>query len=88
LRDTQLRQLTGVNVVGVWERGRLVSAQTDTVLGDSSVPVVGTADRIAELDRLVEPFDVNDNPLLVIGGGKVGQAAMRALRRRGVPATS
>jgi Trk K+ transport system NAD-binding subunit len=86
LRDTQLRQVTGVNVVGVWERGRLVPAQPDTVLSDASVPVVvGTAEQITALNRLVEPFDVNPSPVLLIGGGKVGQAAAQALKRRGVP---
>jgi Trk K+ transport system NAD-binding subunit len=83
LRDTQLRQITGVNVVGVWERGRLVPARPDTLLQDSSVPVVvGTVEQIAALNHLVEPFDINNSPVLVIGGGKVGQAAARELKRR------
>lgn len=86
LRDTQLRQITGVNVVGIWERGRLVAVQPDTVLSDSSVPVVvGTDEQIAELNRLVERFDINTSPVLVVGGGKVGQAAAQSLKRRGVP---
>jgi Trk K+ transport system NAD-binding subunit len=86
LRDAQLRQATGVNVVGMWERGRLVPPRPDMLLSDSSVPVVvGTAEQIAALNRLVEPFDINANPVLVIGGGKVGQAAARALKQRGVP---
>lgn len=86
LRDTQLRQVTGVNVVGIWERGRLVPARPDTLLHDSSVPVVvGTAEQVEELNHVIEPFDINDSPVLVIGGGKVGQAAARELKRRGVP---
>jgi Trk K+ transport system NAD-binding subunit len=56
------------------------------VLSDWSVPVVvGTSEQIAELNQLVELFDVNNNPILIIGGGKVGQAATVALKRKGVP---
>jgi voltage-gated potassium channel len=83
IRDTRLRQALGVNIVAVWERGRLLPATPDLVLTDSSVPVVvGTEDQILELDTLLVIYDVNYNPVLVIGGGKVGAAAVRALRQR------
>jgi voltage-gated potassium channel len=86
IRDTQLRQVAGVNVVGVWERGRLISARPDTVLSEWSVPVVvGTAEQVQELNSLIELFDQNRNPVLVIGGGQVGRSATAALKRKGVP---
>jgi voltage-gated potassium channel len=85
IRDTRLRELTGLNIVACWERGRLVTARPDTVLTEHSVPVVvGTPDQIAELDALFVIYKPNDNPVLVIGGGKVGQATARSLRRRDV----
>lgn len=85
IRDAGLRQSLGVNVVGVWERGRLVPARPDTPLTDASVPVVvGNEAQIAELDRAFERFDVNENPVLVIGGGKVGRAAAYTLKAKGV----
>lgn len=86
IRDTKLRQALGINIVGVWERGRLLPADPDHVLTDASVPVVvGTADQITELDTLLVIYNVNFNPVLVIGGGKVGTAAARALREKGLP---
>jgi len=84
--DTRLRQLTGLNIVAVSERGRLLPARADTRLADSSVAVlVGTEDQIASLDALFVIYEPNENPVLVIGGGKVGRACMRALKQRDVP---
>ncbi|HUP42529.1 MAG TPA: NAD-binding protein [Thermoanaerobaculia bacterium] len=85
IRDTRLRQTLGLNIVGVWQRGRLLAAHPDLTLTASSVPVVvGTADQIAELDTLLVIYDTNYNPAVVIGGGKVGVAAVRALRKKGM----
>lgn len=86
IRETRLREATGVSIVGVWEHGRLQPARPDRVLTSMCVPVVvGTADQVAALDELLIIYDVNENPVLVIGGGKVGRAVTRALKRREVP---
>ena len=88
IRDTRLRALTGLNIVAVWERGRLLPANPDTVLSDHSVPViVGTEEQLTELDALFVIYPHNDKPVLVIGGGKVGCAAARALRERDTAVT-
>jgi Trk K+ transport system NAD-binding subunit len=85
VRDTRLRELTGLSIVGVWEKGMLLPASPDTVLSDHSVPViVGTEEQLTELDALFGIYRPNENPVLVIGGGKVGCATARALRARGV----
>jgi Trk K+ transport system NAD-binding subunit len=85
IRDTQLREVASVNVVGVWERGRLLPAFPDTQLSESSVPVVvGTQEQIQELTGLIEIFDRNPHPVLILGGGKVGRSAAVALKKRGV----
>ena len=86
LRDTKLRQVTGVSVVGVWERGRFEAAHPDRRLSEYSVPVViGTRDQLLELNALLVIYDTNYNPTLVIGGGKVGRAAARTLKRSDLP---
>jgi Trk K+ transport system NAD-binding subunit len=85
IRDTRLRELTGLSVVACWERGHLIPAKADTVLTEHSVAVVvGTADQLAELDALFVIYHPNENPVIVIGGGKVGQATARALSRRDI----
>lgn len=88
IRDTHLHELTGLSIVAVWERGKLIPAGPETVLSSHSVPViVGTEEQMTELDALFVIYVANENPVLVIGGGKVGGAAARALRARGARVT-
>jgi Trk K+ transport system NAD-binding subunit len=72
-------------VVATWERGRLLPASPDSQLTSYSVAVVvGTQEQLTELDAMFSIYEPNENPVLVLGGGKVGAAAARALRKRGV----
>ena len=88
IRETRLREIAGVSVIGVWERGRLHPARPDAPLTDASVLVViGTEAQFDTLDDLLVIYDANPNPVLVIGGGRVGRAAIRAFHDRGVPVT-
>lgn len=85
IRDTRLRKLTGLSVVATWERGRLLPATPESKLTSYSVAVVvGTQEQLTELDAMFSIYEPNENPVLVLGGGKVGAAAARALRSRGV----
>jgi voltage-gated potassium channel len=86
VRDTKLRQQTGLSVVGFWERGKLRPAYPETEIQSSSVLVIaGTAQQIAALDAFLPPKTDHLPPVLVIGAGKVGQAAAKALKRKGLP---
>ena len=86
IRDTRLREFTGATIVGVWERGRFLPSRPDLELSPLSVPVViGTPEQISELDEVLVIYDANPNPVLVVGGGKVGRAAAVALKRREIP---
>jgi Trk K+ transport system NAD-binding subunit len=83
--DTRLRQLTGLNLVAYSERGHVLPAAADTVLSDYSIAVVvGTESQVASLDAMFVIYEPNENPVLVIGGGKVGRAAARALKARDI----
>jgi Trk K+ transport system NAD-binding subunit len=84
VRDTRLRELTGLSVVGLWERGKLQTAFPHTpIRPDAVVVVAGTAEQIAALNTLIAR-DCTTAPVLVIGAGKVGQAAARALKQKSV----
>ncbi len=88
VRDCRLREMTGLNIVAVWERGRLLPASPEMMLSQHSVPVVvGTEEQLTELDALFVIYQEEDAPVLVIGGGNVGQAVAGALRKREVPVT-
>lgn len=83
LRDSGLRAHTGVSVIGVWERGRLVPARPDTILGDASVAViVGTREQLDLLDEILFIYNFNTHPVVVVGAGRVGRACVRALRAK------
>ena len=85
IRETGLRDATGVSIVGVWEHGRLHPAHPNRLLDAASVPLVmGSREQITELNRSLGSRKPGEQPVLVIGGGRVGSAATRTLRREGV----
>ncbi len=84
--EARLREIAGVSVVGVWEHGEMLRPGPDLLLSSHSLPVV--AGSRAAMDRLNEflwIYDTNWHPVVVIGGGKVGTAAVRFLRDGGIP---
>jgi voltage-gated potassium channel len=85
VRDTKLRQQTGLSVVGFWERGKLRPAYPHTeIRRDSVLVVAGLATQIAELNAQLPRVNDTSRPVLVIGAGKVGHAAARSLKRKGL----
>jgi Trk K+ transport system NAD-binding subunit len=85
VRDTRLRETTGVSVVGLWERGKLRPAFPDSLIEpDRVIVLAGTAPQLAALDALMPDADGPPAPVLIIGAGKVGQAAAQALKRKGI----
>ena len=86
LADSGLREETGLSVVGVWERGRFTPAGPETRMESSSVLVLaGTEAQLATFDELVIIYNTFDDPVLILGGGRVGRAAAASLAERGVP---
>jgi voltage-gated potassium channel len=84
VRETKLRQQTGVSVVGFWERGKLRPAYPETdIRPDSVLVVAGTSPQIDALNAMLPSVGDASSPVLVIGAGKVGQAAARALKTKG-----
>ena len=85
IRETHLRERTGLTVAGLWERGRLRPAYPDTRIDPGSVLVMtGTAQRIAALTDLLPGRTDLTRPVLLIGAGAVGLAAAAALHRKGL----
>jgi len=85
VRDTKLRQQAGVSIVGLWERGKLRPAYPETLIQPDSVLVVaGTSSQISALNALLPDGGDTSHPVLVIGAGKVGQAAVGTLKRKGL----
>jgi Trk K+ transport system NAD-binding subunit len=85
VRETRLRELAGMSIVGFWQRGKLEPAFPNSVISAGTVLVVaGTRSQLAALSTLLPRKERTDAPVILIGAGKVGQAAARALKRKGV----
>lgn len=84
LRENQLRDI-GVSVLGIWNRGRFEPGKADTVVGPHSILLLGGSK--AQLEAYDEAFiiyNVSNDPVVILGGGRVGQAAARALSARNI----
>lgn len=83
LRETQLREKLGINIVGIWERGKFLGSHPDTKISSHSVVMMaGSVDQLRKYDELVGIYGVNEEPVIIIGGGRVGRAAAYHLKRR------
>ena len=84
LSETNFREDSGVNIIGIWQNGQLQPPNPERILSKSSVAVgVGTKEQVEKLTKLVKTKnETEDDAVLIIGGGKVGRAAGRALREK------
>ena len=87
IRHIGLRQATGINIVGLWNRGGFSLPNPDTEVESSTVLVLaGSEAQLASYsDWIGETGDRSSAPVLILGGGRVGQAAAATLREQGVP---
>jgi|TARA_B110000438_G_scaffold205373_1_gene197039 Trk K+ transport system NAD-binding subunit len=84
LIGSDIRKETGLNAIGVWERGRFEPAMADTKLTANTVLVLaGSKEQMAAFDRRYA-LEVEAAPIVIIGAGRVGRAAARALAARGL----
>ncbi len=84
LREARLTEL-GVNVLGIWDRGAFTYATADTVIGPHAILVMaGSAEHFQNYDERFIIYNYSDKPVVILGGGRVGRAAARALATRGI----
>jgi voltage-gated potassium channel len=85
LAESKLRTEVGVSVLGVWERGEFECSHPDTPIEAGTVLVLaGSADQLARYNERFRQAQPPSTPVLIIGGGRVGRAASRALLERGL----
>lgn len=86
LAETRLREKAGVTVVGIWEQGKFLMPTAETVIAESTVLLLaGTADQIDRFDDVLGfsgESSPNIAPVLVLGGGRVGQAVAKSLNAK------
>ncbi|NLY40446.1 MAG: potassium channel protein [Desulfovibrionales bacterium] len=88
LAQSRLRELTGVNVVGIWEQGRFRLPDPHSTVSASTVLVLAGSEEQLELyDKLMGPVKQSRERrghVLVLGGGRVGMAVARSLEQRDI----
>ena len=82
-----LRQKTGITVVGLWDRGSFSLPRAESMIESSTVLVLaGSEEQLTAYDTYVgeSKTGVEAAPALILGGGRVGQAAVDTLREQGM----
>ncbi len=83
LADSKLRDKIGVNVIGIWERGKFELPNPETLINPSTTLVfAGTQAQILRYDEIFCIYHTSSNPVIIIGAGEVGLAASNALSER------
>lgn len=85
LRETRLREQAGINVLGIWERGAFQLATAETRIAANTILVMaGSDEHITRYNDLFCAETSSTAPVVIIGGGRVGRAAGRALAANGM----
>jgi Trk K+ transport system NAD-binding subunit len=83
LAESRLREMLGVTVVGVWERGRFENPGPETRIGPHTVLVLaGSHEQLQRYNELFCIYHVASAPVIIVGGGRVGLATGRSLTHR------
>ena len=86
LKETDLREDFGVNVVGMWERGHFDSPDPDALLTNHTVLLLaGTKSNFSVYDEKFCHYETNNSPVIIIGAGRVGRATASALEETNIP---
>lgn len=82
--QSRLRELAGVSVVGVWDRGKFEIPGPDTVITATTVLVLaGSEEQINNYEEMMCIYQISSEPVIIIGSGRVGSSAAKALEERG-----
>jgi voltage-gated potassium channel len=84
--QSQLKEATGLTIVGVWERGEFALPRPDTRMMPTTVLVLaGSGEQLDRFTALTTIYNVPEAPVLILGGGRVGRAAAASLKEREIP---
>lgn len=89
LAESKLRENFGVNVVGIWERGRFEIPHPESRVERTSVLVLaGSEENLAAYEEVYAFYHIchlSVDPVLIIGSGRVGDTIAERFKERGSP---
>lgn len=85
LRESKLRERMGINLVGIWERGTFKKPHPDLEIRSESVLIMaGSAEQLRAYDEYMAIYRSTDQPVIVVGAGRVGRGIAEAFEERGM----
>ncbi|HAJ28180.1 MAG TPA: potassium transporter TrkA, partial [Syntrophus sp. (in: bacteria)] len=89
LAESKLREHIGINVVGLWERGKFMVPDADSIIQHNSVLVLaGSEENLAAYDEVYSFYHIcklTGEPVLIVGSGRVGDTIVEQFKERGIP---
>lgn len=89
LSQSKIRETFGLTVVGIWERGNFMVPRPETVIERNCVLVfAGSDSSIAKYDEVYSFYQickVAGDPIMIVGGGRVGNAIASRFRENDIP---
>lgn len=84
IMQSRLRELAGVSVVGLWDRGKFEIPEPDKVITATTVLVLaGSEEQINTYEEMMCIYQISSEPVIIIGSGRVGSSAAQAFEKRG-----
>lgn len=87
LAESKLRENFGVNVVGIWERGRFEIPHPESRVERTSVLVLaGSEENLAAYEEVYAFYHIchlSVDPVLIVGSGRVGDTIAERFKERG-----
>jgi len=85
LVESSIRNQTGLNVVGVWERGNFEVARPDTLIDQNDVMLlVGSQQQLDTFEELCQRTQAPGGHAIIVGGGRVGRTVATLLDELGM----
>ena len=76
ISEVRLRELVGVTVAGIWQRGNFLVPSPETVLtADTMLVLAGSEEQMDAYNALFCIYHRSHAPTIIIGSGRVGRAA-------------
>ncbi|MCI5146227.1 MAG: potassium channel protein, partial [Candidatus Electrothrix sp. AR3] len=86
LFQTGITEKTNLAIIGLWQRGAFISPTPQTMIyADMVLLLAGLKEQFTQYDQLFQNSSSDDEiPVLILGGGRVGQAAADTLEEHGL----
>ncbi|MGK7369445.1 MAG: potassium channel family protein [Candidatus Halalkalibacterium sp. M3_1C_030] len=85
LKESKLREQMGINLVGIWERGKFHKPHPGLEIKNESVLIMaGSPEQLRTYDEYMAIYRANENPVIIVGAGRVGRGVAEAFDERGL----